>query len=978
MKKSLCSAALGFLFFLLPSSSSAQFYTLETENLRLIYYGQSHAYLVKHIARSFENALSFHRALFDYVPGDKVTVLLHDFSDYGNAGAGVTPENHITLAIAPLSYAFETAPANERMNATMNHEVVHLVAMDKAARRDNFFRSLFLGKVAATSDHPVSMLYSYLTTPRRYAPRWYQEGIAVFMETWMAGGLGRSLGGYDEMVFRTMVRDSLEFYDPVGLEAEGTAIDFQVGVNSYLYGTRFMGYLAYKYGPEDLIEWTNRTWDSKGYYAAAFRDLFGLSLGEAWEQWIGWERRFQQTNLEAIRQQAVTAYRPLSKEALGSVSRACYDPGERKLYAAVNYPGRVAHIAALDIDRGSAYKVVDIKGASLYTVASLACDFDRQTLFYTTDNTGWRDLRAVDLTEGTSRTLLKDARIGDLAFNPADRSLWGIRHYNGISTLVRLPYPYEEWNQIYSWPYGKDMYDIDVSPDGKHVTGALAEISGRQTLIKMSVEALLQGDHSHEMLFDFDVSNPANFSFSPDGRYLYGSSYYSGVSNLFRYELEEGKMEVISNCETGLFRPVSISADSLIAFRYSGKGFTPVVLADATVERVSAVRFLGQQVVETHPVVKKWLAETPASIEIDSLTRLTGKYSGLQHVRPVSIYPVVEGYKDYTALGLHLNLSGPIGLHSFALTASYSPSAGLPRDERLHLRFGYATGNVQISATYNAADFYDLFGPTKTSRKGYSVGLQYKKWLLLDEPRQLDYRIHIAGYGGLERLPDAQNITAPFDKLLSARGGLFYRNLRASLGAVDYEKGTQWSFTASGNYVDSRIYPRFYGTFDYGFPLPVDHFSMWLRTSFGQSFGDRDDAFANFFFGGFGNNWVDYQTVKRYREYYSFPGAGLNDLGGVNFGRVLTEWILPPLRLRDAGFSSFYLRWGRLSLFTAGLMTNLDSASNRRSVGSIGGQLDLRLIFFSTLSSTLSVGYALAVEQDEPIQKEFMISLKIL
>jgi hypothetical protein len=69
------------------------------------------------------------------------------------------------------------------------------------------------------------------------------------METWMAGGLGRAMGGWDEMVFRTMVRDDAYIYDVVGLESEGTSADFQTGANSYLYGTRFMTWLCYTYGP---------------------------------------------------------------------------------------------------------------------------------------------------------------------------------------------------------------------------------------------------------------------------------------------------------------------------------------------------------------------------------------------------------------------------------------------------------------------------------------------------------------------------------------------------------------------------------------------------------------------------------------------------------------------------------------------------------------------------------------------------------
>ena len=41
--------------------------------------------------------------------------------------------------------------------------------------------------------------------------------------------------------------------------------------------------------------------------------------------------------------------------------------------------------------------------------------------------------------------------------------------------------------------------------------------------------------------------------------------------------------------------------------------------------------------------------------------------------------------------------------------------------------------------------------------------------------------------------------------------------------------------------------------------------SGW-RNALGGSTGDRDDPLANFFFGGFGNNYVDHGDAKRYRE----------------------------------------------------------------------------------------------------------------
>ena len=86
------------------------------------------------------------------------------------------------------------------------------------------------------------------------------------METWMAGGLGRAQGGYDEMVFRAKVRDHMRFFSPLGLESEGTQIDFQVGANSYLYGTRFFSYLALTYG--------RRARPSNGFAAPRIRRPF--------------------------------------------------------------------------------------------------------------------------------------------------------------------------------------------------------------------------------------------------------------------------------------------------------------------------------------------------------------------------------------------------------------------------------------------------------------------------------------------------------------------------------------------------------------------------------------------------------------------------------------------------------------------------------------------------------------------------------
>jgi hypothetical protein len=967
-------AAAALVSLLAAPTARAQLSAFETEDLRILYFEGTESYLVPHVAQSFRNSMAFHRRLFGYDPWEKVTLLLVDLSDEGNAGASSSPRNVVTVQIAPMDFAYETTLLVERMTFLMNHELAHVAAMDQPGGGERFFRRLFAGKVQPIAEQPETILYAWLTTPRLLAPRWYHEGLAVFLDTWMDGGVGRAQGGFDEMAFRAMVKDEARFYDPLGLVAEGTKVQFHAQASAYLYGTRFMTYLAHRYSPQDVIRWVARGPGSKAHYAAQFRQVFGRPLGEAWREWIAFERDFQRSNLEAIRRYPTTPYADLSRRALGSVSRAFVDAKRGKLYAAFNYPGVVAHLGAVSLEDGSLERILDVKGPVMYTVASLAYDPASGTLFYTTDNGAHRDLRSVDPGTRRARTLLKDARIGYLAFNPADRSLWGVRHFNGICTLVRVPHPYREWNKVVSWPYGEVVYDVDVSPDGRRLSASVADLAGRHSLKVMETEALLRGDATATSSFDFGTAIPLNFVFSADGAHLYGSSYYTGVSNVFRYELASGRLEAVSNAETGFFRPVPLGGDELVVFRFSGEGFVPARITARPLEDVSAITFLGERLAEAQPLVKQWRVEP---VPLDAGKARTQPYRLAGSLGLESLYPVVQGYKDSAAVGLRLNLSDPILLNRASVVASYTPGGGLPENERFHLAAEYERYDWRARFRLNGADFYDLFGPTKTGRKGYAASLGWKRTLVYDEPRTLELDAQGTWAGNLDRLPDFQEIAVDVDRLFSLRARLSFSDVRSSLGHVDDEKGIKWELALEGEHVEGRSYPRFRGGLDLGLALPIPHSSFWLRGAAGFSPGDREQPFANFYFGGFGNNWVDHREEKRYREHYSLPGLELNEVGGRNFGRALAEWNLPPVRFRRAGSPGFHLTWARPALFAGVLVTDLDDRALRRVVSDAGAQLDLRLVALDSIELTLSLGYAAAFEEGLRPRREAMVSLKL-
>jgi hypothetical protein len=967
-----------------PASLGAQFQALEIPTMRLIYTSPLQAYLVPQVVSSFEKALRFHEKLWDYVPRDPTDVLMHDLWHYGNAGARPLPENHVTIGIAPYGHDYESAPAPERMTSSINHELAHIFTTDKPTASDRFFRSIFFGKVTSNAEVPLTVAYSYLTVPRWYTPRWYLEGIATYMETWMNGGLGRAIGPYDEMVFRTLVRDSVRMYDVVGLESEGTTIDFQVGANSYLYGTRFVSYLALRYGNDRMLAWFNRTEGSKRYFASDFQRIFGRSLEEEWSRWIAWERDWQRANLASIRQHPTTAARPLVNRVLGSVSRAWYDSANASILVAIRYPGQEAHIASINIASGRFTRIVEIPAASGLSVTSLAFDPSSRTLFYTTNNADWRNLLAFDMATRRTRVLIRNSRVGDLAFNRVDKSLWGVRHDNGFSTIVRIPYPYKDWHQIKTLPYGRDLFDLDIAPDGSSLIGSMSELSGDQRLVRMKLANLDRGDATPEVLFEFGEWSPSNFVFSRDGNFLYGSSYYSGVSNIYRYDVARGNMQPLSNAETGFFKPLPLTDDSLIVFAYSRQGFVPAMIPNAVPDSISAIKFLGNEIAEKRKEVQEWMPAAGTDVNRAALTKATHPYNTAHNFKMDNAYPVVEGYQDIdgnfgVAGGMRLNFSDRLGATSLDFTTSYSPTQELDASERLHMRAVFRYWNWNVTGTLNRADFYDLFGPTRVSRKGYSLAAQYQGNLIFDGPTSLNYTIRAAGYGNLATVPEFQDVATTYDKLATLSGDLNYKSLRKSLGAIDDELGTTWGVGVRGNYAGSTLYPRLVLDGSQGFLLPLDHSSIWLRAAAGTFMGgNRDDPFARSYFGGFGNNWVDYRGIKQFRNTESFPGLDINEISGATYGKAQVEWVSPPLRFRKVGVPAAYLRWAGLTLFASGLVTDFDDAASRRGFVNVGAQGDLRLITLSHLESTFSLGVATAAGKGIPRSSSLMASFKLM
>jgi hypothetical protein len=960
-----------------PDASGIDLTTLETKDLDLLYFDPLQTYLTPYVARAFENALQFHKRKFEWTPWEPTTMLLKDFSDYANAGARASPNNAVLIDVAPLSVSMETFSPGERFFTIVNHEMAHVAQMDVWNKKDAFWRHFFHGKVPPVQEHPESIIYNFLVTPRNNTPRWYLEGGAVFFETWMSGGLGRAQGGYDEMAWRAKVRDNDKFYSPLGLESQGIAVDFQVGVNDYLYGTRFMSYLALKYGPDKFVEWQSRREGSRPFYAAQFKHVFGRRLDDVWNDWIAFEHDYQKANLAKLAQYPLTDTVKLSPKGLGSISRGFIDPKTNSLVAAFRYPGTIGFIGRMDLANGKLTKLQEIKGMMLYKVTSVAFDPDSRTAFYTEDNYAFRDLMAVNVDTGKKRMLLRDARIGDLVFSKADKSIWGIRHENGLATIVRIPAPYAGFNQIHSFKYGQVPFDLDISPDGTMLSASFGEINGTQTMRVWKTDSLSPDNDPVEVSrLALPPSTPEGFTFTPDGRALYGTSYYTGVSNVFRFDVASGKYDAVSNASTGFFRPMLQPDGSLIAYEYSGQGLQPVRFQPEVKNDLGTVEFLGTRVVNERPELKQWGVGSPSKIDLEPLITARSKYNSARRMKLAGLYPIVEGYKGFVSPGYFIHFEDPLQFRQINATISVSPFNKMRTRDRLHAKIQYKTLNWDFQYKHNGADFYDLFGPVERSRRGDAFSAAYNKTIIYDPPRQLDVFGSGAVYLGLETLPGAQNIASP-KNILSLEAGAKYTNTRKALGGVDHEKGIAWRALADLDYADSKAFPKLYGGVDYGVPLPFPNSSLWLYAHAGTAWGQRAHPLAAFYFGSFRNNYVDNRPEKRYREMESFPGFEIDEIAVRRFAKLTGEVNLPPIRFAEIGTPAFYLSHIRPAVFAGVMATNNQDGSNHRYMD-IGTQLDLNFTVALRLPMVLSVGVAGGFDDGHYRKTEWLASLKIM
>ena len=954
----------------------SDWYEKESDHFRIIY-RESHAHLVNHILACAENSLKRLSSIFGYTPTEKIVINTYDVSDYGFGATTTVPQNYIRLEIESFEPGYEAIPYNERIQWLLSHELVHILVNDQASDLEAAMRTVFR-KVPPEKSQPFTTIYSILTNYSRYTPRWYQEGMAVFMETWLSGGYGRTLGNFDEMYFRTLTNEGKEFPTVGDIETILSHKSIFLENIFYFYGTRFVSYLAVHYGVDRVIQWFKTfPYDNLTGYAGKFNDVFKEDFDDAWEKFGKEEKEFQSKNIDLLKTAPITEKNKLSSTAFGWVTEPYFDATTLSVIYGYHKSAHLGTLQKFHLLTRNSEELTSLPTPSIFQVASTAFDESSNLFFYTTNNNKlYRDVWVIDLFNGDQKKIFPDSRIGNITISSKTHDLWGVQQQGGLSTLVVSAYPYQIVDPVFAFNFGDELSHLAVSKSGKQLAAVLHRSNGQQSVIVFDTRDLLIGK---KVAFKTITSegSPENPSWSSDEQTLYWNAYTNGVSNIYKYDASSSTTTALTNCITGLFKPIEIFPDSLFVFEFTTDGFVPNMIANKSAKYLPAINYYGQKIVDQNPKVIDWALSNAAEVIDESKFTNEESYSSLSNLHLHSLVPVISGFQNQVVFGIFSHISDPLLLHDFSIEMDVSPLKENPGYPFFHLQIKYSyLQRWSFEYAYNGADFFDLFNSRKRGMIGSRFKLGYSYYWLYGQPHSIKQETSFSFFRDVKYIND--NLTRASEPDFGVlASNITSTNLRRTIGSSDWETGNQLSLTLTLYATRFEHVQMLLNGY-----LEYNQYALWLAEhnvlhvgAAGGYLKDNEHAIqGRFFFGGFGNRPVDNGVIRQFRKVFRYPGLPIYSLMTTKFLKLMFENAFPPVRVSGWGLADQFINHFDFSLYSQSLITETELGNYWVN---LGAQLDIKLKHWSNLESTLSAGIAKAWSE-KTTDWQWFLSIKLL
>lgn len=955
----------------------ASYYSLITPHFR-VHYAEGMYPEALHVAQSAERAWRILSGRLGFEPSGITELIVVDENDYSQGSAEAYPYRRVTVHPTAPDDTGSLGDFEDWLYLVTAHELAHAIHIDT-----------ILGLPAV-----VNLVFGKILIPNGLQPRWFIEGLAVYLETDLTP-VGRAHSPYSDMVVRTAILSDVFFN--LG-DLSGSPWEWPQGSAWYLYGGAFLQYLSDRFGPEVLQKISLEYGSRLIPYAMndAVEDVTGLTYPHLYSGFLEEVRDRAQRQRARIERAGRVEGTPISTGGYNKgPPRVGKDGSVYWVEGPVNEHGRLMRwrdgTTAVVTHNVYSDARVALEPNGKYALISQNEVFS----YYRTTH----DLFRVSLESGGVKRLTEGARAKAPDISPqGDWVVFAQTH--GSHSVIRVaPYPeLAPVRTLVDLGPRTNVWAPRVSPKGDAVA-FVGHRDGQFDLYVANLEPGIPPRLKELRQITHDVAREGGPDFTPDGASIIYHSDRDGVYNLYRVPCDATPETIptrLTRVVTGAFHPsLTTSGDAIYYRAYQANGYE-IARLSLTEPPLNQPQALGPAVpspADTALAAYRRAARWDRSSNEDALGAQAELYPGETYQPWRSLYPrswlPVTGLDTRgTTLGVALAGNDALNQHVYALQLTWGVDS-----EHLAFALTYRNFMFHPGVTLRLSRRLE-FSPVGFSFNGRTAAVEEDVWRAsagtsIPLARTRDWGLSLGlGYEltvrrGLHPLRfDIEDFGLRFPdqgRFARLNASLTFANARSWSNSISPEEGGVYSvnFYFEDPYVGSE-YSSVWGS------LSLTHYleNPWVDRhvlaatvvgAYGQSSYRQRPLFA---VGGIPRRDVVLDLINQNlgtnAALRGFPYGSL--FSGDVMIRGSVEYRLPLVDIQE-GYSTLPIFFRSLhgALFFDGVaiadtFENLDEGQHY----SVGGELRLSFVLGYALGATLRFGWGFGLGPDAGVNNWYL------
>lgn len=564
-------------------------YTMESEHF-LVHFQEGNSRPAQVASRIAEEIYEPITSFYNHVPDQKVSIILIDREDYSN-GAAYFFDNKIEIWLPSLDTPLRGT--HNWMRNVITHEFVHIIQLQTSMKQSRRRPASYFQWLSYEDVRRPDVLYGFPSGFISYPfanismPAWMAEGTAQFMMDDLNYDYWDS---HRDMLFRTnLMADTHHSLEAMGTFSSKTSMERELVYNM---GFDFIQYLSDTYGEESVVN-ISRAFSERGVYDVrkAIKEATGKDGRDVYNDWIALRKAHYQEQLADVTESEFEyiedggffnfypTFSPDGSKIAYITNRGREDTrlslilkDSKDKEIAVTVPAPFLHELHAHNHYGSCHdERLDIQFIS--NSFSFSPDGDKIAYSKILKNKygeEYRDIFIYDLEKGeNSRRLTESKRLQEAAWSPDGRYIAATQVFDGSLNVVMYDLEKDSLIALTNFEKGEQSFRPVWHPDGTEIYMAYSDVSMRG-IYRLDIET----KELQPFLTDLRVDYRDPFV-SPDGEYLYYSSDFTGIYNIYRISLIDSDLTrvQITDVAGGAFMP-SVNADGdLIYAGFTNKGY---------------------------------------------------------------------------------------------------------------------------------------------------------------------------------------------------------------------------------------------------------------------------------------------------------------------------------------------------------------------------------------------------------------------